>query len=115
MTSKELAKIAYNALEDKKGINTKIIDISSVSVMADYFIITGGANPNQVNALVDNVKEEYDKVQVAPKHIEGHGNANWVLLDYGDIIIHVFNQEDRLFYDLERIWKDGKDLTIEEL
>ncbi len=115
MESKAAAKIAYKALEDKKGEDIKIIDISNVSVLADYFIIANGNNKNQVQALVDNVQEELDKVGVQVKQVEGYRTGNWILLDYGEIIIHVFSKEDRLFYDLERIWRDGKDISIEEL
>lgn len=116
MTSKELAKIAYNALDDKKGINISVIDISEISTLADYFIIAGGNNENQVKALADNVEEElYKSGEVTPKHIEGYDNANWILMDFNDIIIHIFNEEDRLFYDLERIWRDGKQVNIREL
>ncbi len=115
MESKAAARIAYKALEDKKGEDIKIIDISNVSVLADYFIIANGTNKNQVQALVDNVQEELDKVGVQVKQVEGYRMGNWILLDYGDIIIHVFSKEDRLFYDLERIWRDGKDISIEEL
>ena len=115
MESKAAARIAYKALEDKKGEDIKIIDISNVSVLADYFIIANGNNKNQVQALVDNVQEELDKVGVQVKQVEGYRMGNWILLDYGDIIIHVFSKEDRLFYDLERIWRDGKDISIEEL
>lgn len=113
--AKQIAKIAYHALEDKKGENIKIIDISNVSVMADYFIIANGSNVNQVQALVDNVQEELNKIGVEAKQVEGYRTGNWILLDYGDIIVHVFSKEDRLFYDLERIWRDGKDTSIEEL
>lgn len=116
MTSKELAKIAYNALDDKKGINISVIDISKISTLADYFIIAGGNNENQVKALADNVEEVlYKSGEVTPKHIEGYDNANWILMDFNDIIIHIFNEEDRLFYDLERIWRDGKQVNIREL
>lgn len=115
MEAKAAARIAYKALEDKKGEDIKIIDISNVSVLADYFIIANGTNKNQVQALVDNVQEELDKVGVQVKQVEGYRMGNWILLDYGDIIIHVFSKEDRLFYDLERIWRDGKDISIEEL
>ena len=115
MTSKELAKIAYNALDDKKGINISVIDISEISVIADYFIVAGGNNENLVKALADNVEEELYKVGAAPKHIEGYDNANWILMDFNDIIIHIFNEEDRLFYDLERIWRDGKQVDFNEL
>lgn len=115
MESRELAKIAYNALDEKKGINISIIDISEISTLADYFIIAGGNNENQVKALANSVEEEMYKVDCKPKHIEGFDNANWILMDFSDIIVHVFNEEDRLFYDLERIWRDGKHLAVIDL
>ena len=115
MESRELAKIAYNALDEKKGINISIIDISEISTLADYFIIAGGNNENQVKALANSVEEEMYKVDCKPKHIEGFDNANWILMDFSDIIVHVFNEEDRLFYDLERIWRDGKHLEFTDL
>lgn len=108
MTSKEIAKIAVEALEDKKGIDIKILDISNVSVMADYFIIASGNSDNQVQALVDNVDEKLGKAGISVKQIEGYQTANWILMDYGDVIVHVFDKDNRFFYDLERIWKDGK-------
>ena len=115
MESRELAKIAYNALDEKKGINISIIDISEISTLADYFIIAGGNNENQVKALANSVEEEMYKVDCKPRHIEGFDNANWILMDFSDIIVHVFNEEDRLFYDLERIWRDGKHLEVTDL
>ena len=113
--SKEMAKIAYNALSDKKGEDIKIIDITGISVLADYFIIANGNSDSQVNALVDNVEEELHKAGYPLRQTEGQASGSWVLLDFGDIIVHVFDKENRLFYDLERIWKDGKDVTIDEL
>ena len=113
--SKEMVKIAYNALNDKKAEAIKVIDITGVSVMADYFIIANGTNENQVKALVDNVQEELYKAGHEVKQVEGYRTANWVLLDYGDIIVHIFSKEDRLFYDLERIWRDGKDIEINNI
>ena len=74
-----------------------------------------GTDQNQVKALADSVEEELYKVETVPKHIEGYDNANWILMDFGDIIVHVFNEDDRLFYDLERIWRDGKQVNINEL
>ena len=105
-------KCAVAALEDKKAKDIKILDISSVSIIADYFIIATGANEPQIKAMVDNVDEVFSKRGIAPKSTEGYKNANWVLLDYGDIIIHVFDEENRLFYDLERIWRDGKEIHL---
>ena len=113
--SKEMARIAYNALSDKKGEDIKIIDITGISVLADYFIIANGNSDSQVNALVDNVEEELHKAGYPLKQREGQASGSWVLLDFGDIIVHVFDRENHLFYDLERIWKDGKDISVEEL
>ncbi len=108
MTSKEMTKLAINALEDKKAEDISIIDISEVSVLADYFIIASGSNRSQVQALSDNVEETLGRAGMPVKQVEGYDTANWILLDFGDIIVHVFDNENRLFYDLERIWRDGK-------
>lgn len=113
--AKEMTRLAYEALEDKKAVDIKIINIEEVSVLADYFIIASGTNRNQVQALADNVEETLYKAGYPVKQTEGYRTANWVLMDYGDIIVHVFDSENRLFYDLERIWRDGKEITAEEL
>ncbi len=113
--SKKYAKIAYDALADKKGENIKIIDISEVSSIADYFIIADGANQNQLQAMCDAVDEELYKAGCELKQTEGNRNSTWILMDYGDIIVHVFSKEDRLFYDLERIWKDGVEVDPETI
>jgi len=115
MTSKELAKVAVNALEDKKGEDITVIDISEISVLADYFIIAGGSNRSQIQAMADNVEECVSKNGGTLKQIEGYDAGNWVLLDFGDIIIHIFDKENRLFYDLERIWRDGKLIEVKDL
>ena len=115
MSAKELVKIAYNALDDKKGQDICIINIEEISTVADYFIIVSGDNRNQVQAIADNVSDELAKVGCEVKQTEGYHSANWILMDYGDIIVHIFNKEDRLFYDLERIWRDGKIVEIDEL
>ena len=113
--AKEMARIAYDALSDKKGEDIKIIDIAGVSVLADYFLIANGNSDSQVNALVDNVEEQLHKAGYPLKQREGQASGKWVLLDFGDIIVHVFDKENRLFYDLERIWSDGKQVDPEEL
>ena len=114
-SSKEMARIAIDALEDKKAEDIKIIDISEVSVLADYFIIASGTNRSQIQAMVDNVDEKLYKAGYERKQLEGYDTANWILADYKDIIVHVFDNENRLFYDLERIWRDGKFTDVEEL
>ena len=106
--SKEMVKLAVQALQDKKGEDVKIIDIREISVLADYFVIASGSNGNQVQAMADNVEEMLGKAGYVSAQIEGYDSANWILMDYKDIIVHIFCREDRLFYELERIWRDGK-------
>ena len=113
--SLEMVKLAKTALEDKKAGDIKVIDISGVSVLADYFIIADGSNVIQVQAMVDNVDEVLGRAGYECKQMEGYGTGGWILMDYGDIIVHAFCREDRLFYDLERIWRDGKVLDESEL
>ena len=115
MNSKELARMACEALEDKKALDVKIIDIEQVSTLADYFIIASGTNRNQVQAMADNVEEVLGRAGYEPKQIEGYQTGNWILMDYRDIVIHVFDEENRLFYDLVRIWRDGSVIEREEL
>lgn len=115
ISSKEMARIACEALEDKKAGDLKVINIEEVSVLADYFIIASGTNRNQVQAMADNVEEFLGKAGCPAKQVEGYQTANWILMDYKDIVIHIFDEENRLFYDLERIWRDGKDVKVEEL
>ena len=111
----ERAKLALEALEDKKAMDVRILDITHVSTLADYFMIASGSNRNQVQAMADNVEEVLGKAGVHPKQIEGYQTANWILMDYGDVVIHIFDEENRLFYDLERIWRDGKVVEKEEI
>ena len=108
--AKEMAKIAYHALNEKKAEDIKIIKIGTISVIADYFIIAHGNSPAQVDAMVDSVQEELTKSGYETKRVEGVKSCGWVLMDYGDVVIHIFSKEDRLFYDLERIWRDGKEV-----
>ncbi len=113
--SKKMASMAVDALEDRKGEDVKVLDISEISTLADYFIIAGGTNINQVQAMADNVQEVLGRAGHMTKNVEGYESGNWILLDFGDIIIHVFDNENRLFYDLERIWRDGKVIDKEDL
>lgn len=113
--AKLIVKKAYNALNDKKGEDIKIIEIGKLSTVADYFIIANGANAPHVESLVDNVEEELIKENIHAERIEGVKSSGWILMDYNDVIVHVFSKEDRLFYDLERIWRDGKEIDIDTL
>ena len=113
-TEKQMAQLVCRALDEKKGRDIKVIDIHDVSVIADYFVIASGSNQNQVQAMVANVEEQLGRAGFEPKQVEGVRNSSWILMDYGDVIVHVFDEENRLFYDLERIWRDGKTLDMEE-
>lgn len=104
----DMVHIIYDALAEKKGEDIKVIDISKISVMADYFIITNGNSSNQMDALVENVEEQMHKAGYSLKQREGSKGGTWVLMDYGDAIVHIFDKESRTFYNLERIWNDGK-------
>lgn len=114
-TSRKMAKLAIEALEDKKAEDIKVIDISEVSVIADYFIIAGGNNSSQIQALSVNVEEKLGRAGFPAKQTEGYETANWILQDFGDVIVHIFDKENRLLYDLERIWRDGKQVDLENI
>ena len=113
MTTNEIVKLAVKVMEDKKGTEIKVIDISKVSVIADYFILVSGSSQRQTQAICDEIEFQLGKNGVEPKDKEGYQNGNWILLDYRDVVIHIFNSEDRRFYNLERIWTDGK--TVEDI
>lgn len=113
--SKTMAKLAYEALEEKKGEDIQVIEIKDISIIADYFIIANGTNSQQVDALIDSVKDKLGRSGFEPLRVEGVRSASWILMDYGDVVIHVFSKEDRLFYNLERIWRDGKTISKEQL
>lgn len=106
--SQKMAKIAFDALEEKKAEDIRIIEISNVSIIADYFVIAHGNSSSQVDAMVDEVEDKLAEQGFIAKRIEGIRSSGWILMDYGDVVIHIFSKEDRLFYDLERIWRDGK-------
>ena len=114
MTSKEAMEMAVEALDSKKAEDIRVIDISSVSILADYFIIANGTNRSQIQALADEVGERLGRAGMPARSTEGYDSANWVLLDFGDIIVHIFDKENRLFYDLERIWRDGKEIDVKK-
>nr|WP_130837850.1 ribosome silencing factor [Lachnoclostridium sp. Marseille-P6806] len=113
--SREMACIAMEALENRKAEEIRVIDISHVSVLADYFIIANGTNTSQIQALADGVQEFLGRSGYLCRQVEGYDSASWVLLDFGDIIVHIFDGENRLLYDLERIWGDGIRIDPESL
>ena len=113
MTPKELAIIAARALDEKKGKEISAIEITDLTTLADYFVIATGTSNTQINALCGAVEKALkEEAGEAPLHREGHRDGTWVLLDYGCLVVHVFNSEAREFYGLERLWSDGKPLDI---
>lgn len=113
--SRKLAAIAVNALEDKLGRDIKVIEIDEISPLADYFVIATGRNVNQTDAMVEAVEEAAHKAGFEPDHVEGHKNGNWTLIDFKGVVVHIFDEEARGFYDLDRIWKDGKQIEPDTL
>lgn len=106
---------ALRAASDKKAQNSVVIDLQEIASFTDYFIITAGSNTRQVQAIADGVEEDLKKYnQTRPKRIEGYNSAEWILLDYGDFVVHVFEQKMREFYDLERLWRDARRVTLPE-
>lgn len=114
-TTEELLKIAVSAADEKKAEDLTVLNIGQVSVIADYFLILTANNSSQLQAIIDNVDEKLTRSGIEAKSIEGKADSNWILMDYGDFIIHVFDRESRSFYDLERIWKDAEKVNIDEL
>lgn len=112
---KDFLKEIYRILDEKKGEHIQIIDISKVSTIGDYFIIATGSNPSQIQAMSDAILEMAHKKGITPKNVEGYQASEWILIDFQDIIIHLFGREERSFYDLERIWSDGKVVEITDL
>ena len=102
-----MLEIAYQALDEKKAHYIHMIDISRIIILADYFVISSGSNPNQIHAMADRVEEKMREAGFYPRTVEGYQNANWILMDYQDVVIHIFDTESRDFYDIERIWSDA--------
>jgi len=104
-------RTAVAAAEDRKAVDLKVLHLGDVSGFTDYFLICSGTNERQVQAIADGVEERLRAERVRPLHVEGYNRAQWVLLDYGDLVVHVFQEEPRSFYALERLWSDAPDVT----
>lgn len=105
-------ELIVNTLNDKQAEDIRVIDIQDISTIADYFIIANSKNLQHLSAVSESVIEEMEKVGNVDKKIEGNYNSGWVLMDFGDIIIHIFDKENRVFYNLEKMWKDGKEVNV---
>lgn len=114
MTAKQIAIAAARALEEKKGVNIKLLEVTEVTTLAEYFLICTGTSGTHVKTLCDAVEEAVDACGEALLHREGHRAGTWVLLDFGSLVCHIFTDETRSFYDLERLWNDAKPVALEE-
>lgn len=113
MTSLETAKMAVKSLDSKKALDIKVIKIQDISAIADYFVIATGTSSTHVKALADEVEAQLDEAGISVSHVEGYRSNSWILLDYVDVVVHVFSDEAREYYDLERLWQDGEIIDIE--
>ena len=113
-TPKDIALLAAKALDDKKGMDIKLLEVTDVTSIADYFLICTGTSNTHVKTLCDSVEAELEITGEPLLHREGHRGGTWVLLDFGCLIVHVFTNETREFYDLERLWNDATPIKISE-
>ncbi len=115
MTSWELAQKTAQILEDKKGLDINIIKIDEISTLADYFVIASGTSNTHVKALADEVEVKIKEEGTMPVGLEGYRSNSWILLDYTQVVVHIFTPEGREFYDLDRLWRDGKKMELDFL
>ena len=115
MNSLQEAKAIAKVLDARKGMNVRVIKIGDISILADYMVIATGNSSTHVKSLADYVEYEMDQQGVSVSHIEGHRSDTWILMDYVDVIVHVFNDESRKYYDLDRLWEDGEEIDLSDV
>lgn len=115
MNSYEQSILTAKAISSKKCLNIKLIEIGDISSLADYMVIATGTSSTHVKAIADEVEYQLDEAGISVSHIEGYRSNSWILLDYVDVIVHIFSDEAREFYDLERLWQDGKEIDISDI
>lgn len=108
-------KLIVNAAQDKKAFDINVLNIAGLSSIADYFVVASGNNERQAVAIADEIEDKMSEIGLEPLNKEGHQTGRWVLLDYGDIIVHVFHREEREFYNLEKLWVDAESIEIEDI
>lgn len=112
MENKSLSLEVFKALDDKKGLNIKVLDVQGLTSIADYFVIATGTSTRHASSLAESVEDEMSKLGIEPAHKEGYTTGEWILLDYLDVIVHVFTEQTREFYKLEKMWKDAKIVEV---
>jgi ribosome-associated protein len=114
MEPENVLELAVHSLKEKKAKNIKVIDISELTTIAHYFVIASGTSDTHIKTLADFVEDKLGEKGLRRIHREGYGSARWILLDYGDVVVHLFREEDREFYGLERLWQDGRQVPVED-
>ena len=112
LNSLEAAQLCAEAADNKKGFDILILDLRSLTYITDYFVICSASNTSQVRAISDGVEETLAKAGVHPSHVEGEAEASWVLVDYGDIVVHIFDEQTRIYYSLEKLWGDAPRIPL---
>ncbi|MBQ6998809.1 MAG: ribosome silencing factor [Clostridia bacterium] len=115
MNSYDLMKIAAKAADGRKAINIKVLHVEELTTLCDYFIICSGTSTPHMNAIYEEIDLKLSEAGIKPAAREGLGNPGWVLLDYGDVIVHIFNENSREFYSIERLWSDAEEINVENL
>lgn len=116
MTPKETALLLAKALDSRKGLDIKVLETGNLTTLADYFVLCSGTSSTQIRALAEACEKAMkEQVGEDPHHVEGHRGGTWVLLDFSAVVVHIFNEEAREFYDLERLWSDAKPVDISDI
>lgn len=114
MNITEIAQLVAKACNDKKAVDTKILHLEGLSIIADYFVITHGNSETQVQAIATGVKDKMGEANITVRGMEGYDEARWILIDLGDVVVHVFHREERGFYNLEKLWADAPIVPVNE-
>lgn len=115
MTPKEMALLLAQAMDSKKGKDIRVLETDGVTTLADYFVLCSGSSAPQLKALADAGEKAMKENGILPHHVEGHRGGTWILQDYGDVVVHVFDKEARAFYDLDRLWADAKTIDLTDV
>ena len=115
MTPKEMALLLAQAMDSKKGKDIRVLETDGVTTLADYFVLCTATSTTQIKALADVCEKTLKDAGEPPHHVEGHRGGTWILQDYGDVVVHVFDKEARAFYDLDRLWADAKTVDLSDV
>ena len=115
MTPKETALLLAKTLDSKRGQDIKVLETGHLTTLADYFVLCSGTSNTQIKALSDACEKAMKEAGEPPHHVEGHRGGTWVLLDFSAVVVHIFNEEAREFYDLERLWSDATEIDISDI